>query len=93
MKNENILNEKDALYDILTGEKNLVKLYGSAMTEASGKDVRKAVKANMFETAEEQYSVFEVMQKNGYYEVQPADKAIIDEKISTFSKTLKGLEK
>ena len=46
MKNENILNEKDALYDILTGEKNLVKLYGSAMTEACGKDVRKAVKSS-----------------------------------------------
>ena len=37
MKNENIMNEKDALYDILTGEKNLVKLYGTAMTEASGR--------------------------------------------------------
>ena len=93
MKNENILNEKDALYDILTGEKNLVKLYGSAMTEACGKDVRKAVKSNMFETAEEQYGVFETMQKNGYYEVQPADKPVIDEKINAFSKTLKNLEK
>ena len=93
MKNENIMNETDALYDILTGEKSLVKLYGTAMTEASGKDVRKTVKSNMFETAEEQYRVFECMQKNGYYEVQPAGKAIIDEKISTFSKTLKGLEK
>ena len=55
--------------------------------------MRKAVKSNMFETAEEQYGVFETMQKNGYYEVQPADKTVIDEKINTFSKTLKNLEK
>lgn len=93
MKNENIMNEKDALYDILTGEKNLVKLYGTAMTEASGKDVRKTVKTNMFETAEEQYRVFECMQKNGYYEVQPADKNLIDQKTDNFSKVLKSLEK
>ncbi len=76
MKNENILNEKDALYDILTGEKNLVKLYGSAMTEACGKDVRKAVKSNMFETAEEQYGVFETMQKTGITKCSPPTKPL-----------------
>ena len=55
--------------------------------------MRKTVKSNMFETAEEQYRVFECMQKNGYYEVQPADKNLIDQKTDSFSKVLKSLEK
>ena len=40
---ENILNEKDSLTDILTGEKELVKLYGAALTEtlAEGADYEK----------------------------------------------------
>ena len=88
-KNETYLTEKDALTDILTGEKDLVKLYSTAMTEASGKDVRKILKTNMFETAEDQYTVFCKMQQSGYYEPKPADKAIIDEKVDTFSKVLK----
>ena len=86
-KNGNTLNEKDSLTDILTGEKDLVKLYGSAMTEAVCRDVRRTLKNNMFETAEDQYNVFCVMQKNGYYQPKPADKAIIDEKIESFSES------
>ena len=49
--------------------------------------------SNTLDGSMEQYGVFETMQKNGYYEVQPADKTVIDEKINTFSKTLKNLEK
>lgn len=93
MKKDCCLNEKDVLFDILTGEKNLVKLYASAMTEAVGKDVRKTVKANMTETFEDQFKVFETMQKSGYYETAIADKSVVDEKINTFSKELKCIEK
>lgn len=89
-KNQNQLTEKDVLTDILTGEKDLVKLYGSAMTEAVAKDVRKTVKSNLMETAEDQLSIFNVMQKNGYYQVKPADKAIIDEKVNTFKSAFGG---
>lgn len=93
MKKENYLTEKDSLTDILTGEKDLVKLYSTAMTEATGKDVRKTLKNNMFETAEDQYSVFCAMQKNGYYQPKPADKTVIDEKKENFSSCLKQGEK
>ena len=88
---ENVLNEKDSLTDVLTGEKDLVKLYASAYTESVGKDVRRKIKANLNETAEDQYSVFSLMQKSGYYEPKPADKAVIDQKISTCSKCLKEM--
>ena len=91
MGKDNRLTEKDSLYDVLTGEKDLVKLYGTAMTEACGADVRRVVKNNMYETAQDQFGLFELMQKNGYYEVQPADKAVIDQKIDAFSKCLKNM--
>lgn len=88
---ENVLNEKDSLTDVLTGEKQLVKLYATAYTETIGKDVRRKIKANMFETAEDQFAVFSIMQKNGYYAPKMADKAVIDQKMSDSSKTLKEI--
>ena len=86
-KNSNGLSEKDVLTDVLTGEKDLVKLYSSSLTEASGKDVRKTLKANMSETAEDQYCIFSTMKEKGYYQPKPAEKAMIDEKIDSFSKS------
>ncbi|MDY2880280.1 MAG: spore coat protein [Candidatus Borkfalkiaceae bacterium] len=88
---ENILNEKDSLTDILTGEKELVKLYGAALTETSGKELRRALREHLQETAEDQFALFKVMQKNGYYEPKPADKSVIDEKAQMFSKSLKQI--
>ncbi len=89
-KGDFYLTEKDVLTDILTGEKDLVKLYSTAMTEASGKDVRRVLKTNMNETAEGQYAVFCKMKASGYYEPKPADKAMIDEKADSFAKVLKA---
>lgn len=76
MKNENILNEKDALYDILTGEKNLVKLYGSAMTEACGKDVRKAVKSNMLKPRKSSTAFLKRCRKTGITKCSPPTKPL-----------------
>ena len=87
----NCLTEKDSLYDILTGEKDLVKLYGAAITESSGKDVRRVIKANMAETAEDQFGIFTLMQENGYYQVKPADKKTVDQKVDTYTKCLKDI--
>lgn len=88
---ENVLNEKDSLTDILTGEKDLVKLYACAYTETVGKDVRRKIKTNILEVAEEQFAIFSLMQKNGYYEPKPANKTVIDENIDKFSKVLKDM--
>ena len=90
---ENGLNEKDSLTDILTGQKNLIKLYSTTYTEAVGKGVRQKLKANMFELAEEQLGVFQLMEQNGYYELQPADKAVIAQKMTDCSKILKDMNK
>ena len=45
----------------------------------------------MFETAEDQFAVFSIMQKSGYYAPKMADKAVIDQKMSDSSKTLKEI--
>ena len=91
MKKENYLNEKDSLTDVLTAEKGLMKIYTTLLSEAVGKDVRRAVKNNMTETAEEQFGLFKTMQTAGYYMPKIADKAIIDQKIDSSSKILKEL--
>ena len=85
-KKDYSLNEKDSLTDILTGEKELVKLYGTAITEATNKEIRRIFKTNMSETADDQFMVFSEMMKNDYYQTKPADKATIDQKIESFSK-------
>ena len=45
----------------------------------------------MFETAEDQFAVFSIMQKNGYYAPKIADKAVIDQKVSESAKILKEM--
>ena len=90
-KRETTLNEKDSLTDLLLLEKSLVKLYGSALTEGACKCFRTAVKNNMIEQANDQFTVFNHMQKNGYYETMPADKAVIDEQKANFKEVKEQL--
>jgi len=85
-KQNNQLNEKDAIQDILFAEKSLVKMYGTAITESSGKPVRTAVKSLLSTAIADQYSVYSAMNDFGYYEPAPADKAVIDEQKDKFTK-------
>ncbi len=92
MMKEKMLNEKDSLTDILTAEKGLMKTYGTALTESVGTDVRKTLKNHFSELTEEQYKIFKVMQKAGYYTPAPANKSVIDQKIDSCSKVLKEMK-
>ena len=80
------LNEKDTLQDMLEGEKQLMELYTTALFEGSTKNVRKSFSTNLLAVAENQFCIFTQMQSRGYYEPQPAKKAILDETNSTFKK-------
>ena len=85
------LNEKDSLQDMLNIEKALVKMYSIAITEGNGKSFRTLIKSNMIETAGDQYEVFTQMSNHGYYQVKPADKAVIDEQKANFKEVKKEL--
>lgn len=90
-KAEITLNEKDSLTDILIMEKELVKQYATAITEGASRGYRSVVKNNMETAVQDQFSVFTVMNKQGLYEVQPADKPIMDKQKQTFCEELSQL--
>lgn len=83
-KSQLTLNEKDSLQDMLDVEKQMISLYGVAMSEASAKNIRVLLKTNLCETAEDQFQVFKTMQENDYYQVKPANKTVIDEQVDKF---------
>jgi spore coat protein CotF len=85
-KQEMMLNEKDSLQDMLNIEKQMVKLYGTAVTESSNKNLRKMLKQNFSEITEDQFNVYQQMVNANYYQTKPADKATIDEKFDNFNK-------
>lgn len=80
------LNEKDTLTDMLMAEKAMVKMYSTALTEASGKSVRSVLKSGFNECIADQHGLFQIMNECGYYEPAPADKAVIDKQRDAFEK-------
>ncbi len=88
-KKDVMLNEKDALQDLLDCEKLLMNYYAAALVEGSCRPFRREILKNYTSSADTQFAVFEQMLSRGYYEVQPAAKMLIDQKTETFSKTLK----
>ena len=86
------LNEKDTLQDLLESEKQLMALYTTALYEGSTASVRKNMSTNLLGVAENQFCLFTQMQTRGYYEPQPAKKAMIDEANATFKKQKKDLK-
>lgn len=90
-KQETTLCEKDALQDLLDCEKLLMNYYAMALTEGSCKAFRKEIMKHYTANAETQLSVFEQMLARKYYEVQPADKLMIDKNADTFGKVKKQI--
>ena len=64
------LNEKDSLQDMLNLEKEIVKLYSTALTEGNGSKFRTMVKNHLVDSANDQFEVFTQMAENNYYEVK-----------------------
>ena len=90
-KKDTTLCEKDALQDLLDAEKLLMNYYATALTEGSCRPLRRQILKLYGEHADTQFSVFAQMIQRGYYQVQPAQKMMIDEKTEAFSKVKKQL--
>ncbi len=91
-KMDTTLCEKDALQDMLEGEKSLISLYATALYEGSGKNMRKNFADNLMGVSENQYTLFRQMSARGYYETAPAKKDMIDKANDTFKKQQKTLK-
>ena len=90
-KRETALNEKDSLQDMLNLEKEIVKIYATALTEGSGKTFRTLIKNGFISSSQDQFEVFKTMSDQGYYEVAPADKSVIDKEKAKFKKVKESL--
>lgn len=91
-KSDCMLNEKDALQDMLESEKQLMALYTTALFEGSTKSIRKNFSTNLLGVAENQYCIFTQMNTRGYYEPKPANKNLIDEANATYKKQKNALK-
>lgn len=79
------MNVKDSLTDILMQEKDIVKVYGTVLTEGSNNEVRSVIEKNMKVIAGQQFEVFENMQQRGFYPLKMAETAEINETKQNFS--------
>ena len=91
-KSDTTLNEKDAITDLLTSEKQLMSLYTTALFEGSSQSMRKEFTSHLTSVAENQYCLFSQMTSRGYYEPAPAQKQMIDETCDMFKKQAKQLQ-
>lgn len=85
------LNEKDSLIDMLTTEKNLVKIYSTAMTEGCSQGFRQLVGEHWNESAQDQMNVFLQMTEQGYYQVESAPEQTLKEHKQKFAPIKKQL--
>lgn len=68
----NAMGEKEILNDILNTEKEIVKLYSTAVTESSCTNMRQVLLRNITQTSDDQFSVFSTMVNKGYYQTKDA---------------------
>ncbi|MGN0807677.1 MAG: spore coat protein [Candidatus Coproplasma sp.] len=91
-KSDTTLNEKDAITDLLTSEKQLMSLYATAIFEGSSQNMRKDFINHLTSVAQNQYCLFSQMTSRGYYEPAPAQKQMIDQTCDMFKKQAKQLQ-
>lgn len=82
----NLLNEKDSLQDLIIQEKEILKLYGTFISEGSGAEIRKIMHDNFTATAADQFKIYDNMKKRKYYQPKSAKPEDITEAKKTFSK-------
>ena len=73
--NRNRLSDRDMLVDLLNTEKHLSHLYEHAIMESSNITVRNAVEEFQHDEHENAYTLFQVMQDRGWYNVSEQEQS------------------
>ena len=71
------LGEREALTDILNGEKQMMTLYTKAWIESSCPNMRRMIEQGLSQVAQDQYGVYANMSTRGYYAIQAATPQMI----------------
>lgn len=67
------LDDYEIISDVLGAEKQLVKLYSTALCEAAEEPFRNIIRENLSECAADQFKTFEFMESRGMYPTEQAD--------------------
>lgn len=78
------LDDYEIISDVLGSEKQLVKLYSTALCESSEEPLRNLIRDNLAECANDQFATFEYMQKHGMYPTEQATEEKIAQAKSQF---------
>ncbi|MBQ7340186.1 MAG: spore coat protein [Clostridia bacterium] len=87
------LNEEDSLFDLLTAEKTLVKLYALVLTECVSKGAREVVQKNLGEQIDDQIKVFFLNTELDHARVCSAEEKDVMKAKEEFSVKAKKLKK
>ena len=79
------LNDKLMLTDILAHLKDIMTLSGMGIKESSCQKMRDMVTTTSGRVAQNQFAVFQYMNKSGMYPVTNADPKAVKQSIDTFS--------
>ena len=86
------LNEKDSLFDMLSAEKTLVKLYSLVLTECVSKGAREVVQKNLNGQIEDQIKTFFLNTELDYARVCSAEEREIEKMKEEFGEIAKNLK-
>ncbi len=79
------LDDYEIISDVLGSEKEIVKLYSTALCEAAEEQFRNVLRENLDYAAEDQYKAFEFMQQRGMYKTEQASDENITKAKQQFS--------
>lgn len=79
------LDDYEIISDVLGSEKQIVKLYSTALCEASEEPFRNLLKGNLDDAAADQYKAFKFMEERGMYQTEQATEQKISQAKQQFS--------
>lgn len=87
--NQSGLTDQDRMQDLLSQEKSLISGYGTFIPEASNPELRTLLTDNFTGCVNSQFTVFEQMNRMGWYPTKPAPQPDVDAARQKFEQ-LKG---
>lgn len=72
MHTEKSMSEQDVMNDLLAMEKQIISAYNTGITEASCQNLRQTLTDALVGTQQMQFSIFDTMKKQGWYQTKDA---------------------
>ena len=88
---QQILTEQDMITDALSTEKQLTKLYATAVSEASCQILRNEITKMFTETQQLQFEVFNALKSRGWYQVKNTETADVQQAVAKFRQVMSNL--